>query len=176
MEIAAVAFVVAIVFSVACMAWNRSSEPQSHALQRLLDRAHRGARESLFAVMVGASADRSYGWVMFVLVPFFTGFQATLALSRRKKINGWDAANVSALSVVLLGGFLIATAVEGFICILMAAPLALVLALLGGFLGLAASRLNRVESPVTFLLLRQPHSLWCDLRARSATARQRPFK
>jgi hypothetical protein len=153
-EIGTVALVASIVLIVAGKAWNHAgdSEP-SPMLTSVFWTVPTAVLASLFAVMVSASADRSYGWVMFVLVPFFTGFHATLALSRKKRINGWDAASVACLSVVLLGGLLIATAVEGLICIVMAAPLAMILAILGGFLGLLASRFDRAKSPVTFLLL-----------------------
>ncbi len=150
-EIAAVAVVFGIVLIVAWKAWDGPSQP-SPMLSSVFWTVPTAALTSLFAVMVSASADRSYGWVMFVLVPFFTGFQSTLALSRKKRIDLGDAIAVSCVSVMLLGGLLIATAVEGFICVIMAAPLAIILAILGGALGLLASRSESAKSPVTFLL------------------------
>jgi hypothetical protein len=52
-----------------------------------------------------------------------------------------------------MGGLLVAIAVDGVICVAMAAPLAIPLAALGGVLGYLATKDSRAHSPTTFLLL-----------------------
>jgi hypothetical protein len=140
---------------VAWQAWNRPNAPNSAAspmLSSVLWTLPTAALASAFAVMC-ASADRSYGWAMFVLVPFLTGFHATLALSRKKQLTLGDAMAASLYSILLLGGLLMAAAVEGFICLAMAAPLAVPLAMLGGLVGLWIAGTKRVKSPVAFLMI-----------------------
>jgi len=154
-EIAAALLVMGIALIIAWKQWERPNDPTSEprpVLSILLWSMTTAALGSLFAVMVSASADRSYGWVMFALVPFSTGFHATFLLSRKMRITLGNAFSVSALSATLLAGLLIATAVEGFICIIMAAPLAIVLAMLGGFMGWLVAGTERAKSSVTFLL------------------------
>jgi hypothetical protein len=112
-----------------------------------------GVLASLFAVMATTFGSRSYGWVLFVMVPFLSGFQATLALSRSRRIYLRDAIMVSCLAVVLLGGLMLAAAVEGVICLVMATPLALILAMLGGGMGLWVSRWEKISSSFTCLLI-----------------------
>ena len=143
--------VAVIVAFVAWIEWRNPGTPNP-MMSTIFWTVPTAALASLFAVMVSASADRSYGWVMFALVPFATGFHATLALSRKMQVTLTKAFSVSCLSAVLLGGLLIATAAEGVICVVMAAPLALILALLGGSVGWLVAGSKRVHSPAMFLL------------------------
>src|SRR5260221_8594414 len=83
---------------------------------------------ALLAVGVSTYVERTYGWALFVLVPFVIGLHAALALSRRRPIVLGDALVVSALALLLFGGILFAVAVEGLICLLMAVPIALPIA------------------------------------------------
>ena len=149
---AVLAAVVGAAVLFACLEWNRprSSGPMLRSIFWTVPTA---ALMGLFIVMVSTTGDHTYGWLLFVLVPFFTGFQATLALSRAKRITLADALVASALTVVVLGALLLAVAVEGVICLVMAAPLALVLALLGGIVGYWAARWEGSSSPAAFLLL-----------------------
>ncbi len=143
--------VLVIVVFVAWVEWKNPGTPNP-VLSTIFWTVPTAALASLFAVMVSANADRSYGWVMFALVPFATGFHATLALSRKMPVTLTNAFSVSCLSAVLLGGLLIAAAAEGVICIVMAAPLAIILALLGGFVGWLVAGTKSAQSPITFLL------------------------
>jgi len=108
---------------------------------------------ALLAVGVSIYVERSYGWTLFVLVPFVIGLHATLALSRRRPIFLADALVVSSLALLLFGGILLAVAVEGLICLLMATPIALPVAMLGGAVGYALRSRSVVQSPAMFLLL-----------------------
>lgn len=111
------------------------------------------ALAGLFMVMFFSTIDNDYGWMMFVLTPYLTGLHAALALSCRKRLTVRDALVASVVSSILLGGLLIAVAVEGLICILMAVPLALPIAMCGGLTAYALARLRPIKTPVAFILI-----------------------
>jgi hypothetical protein len=104
-------------------------------------------------VGINTYVERTYGWALFVLVPFVIGFHAAVALSYKRAITLGDALVISSLALLLFGGVLLAVAVEGAICLMMAAPLALPVALLGGALGYAMRHQPAVRNPALFLLL-----------------------
>jgi len=112
-----------------------------------------GLLSALLAVGVSTYVERTYGWTLFVLVPFGIGLHSTLALSRRRPIFFGDALVVSSLALALFGGVLLAVAVEGVICLIMAAPIAFPLAWLGGCVGYSLRSRSVVQSPAMFLLL-----------------------
>ncbi len=75
-----------------------------------------------------------YGWGLFVGVPFAMGFISVLIYCYHAPRTFASCLGVACLSPMLLGLALLAYALEGLICLLMAAPLALVLAAMGGTL------------------------------------------
>jgi len=81
----------------------------------------------------GVEALTNYGWGIFVALPFTMGFASALIHEAREERSFSAAVGVACLSVALLGSGLLLLAVEGFFCILMAAPIALPLAAFGGF-------------------------------------------
>jgi uncharacterized membrane protein YhaH (DUF805 family) len=89
----------------------------------------------LFFVLIGTKFIGTYGWGLFVALPFCLGMFSVLVYSYRERRTFSACMGVSVLPVVILGGILIAVAIEGLICVLMAAPLGLGLAMLGGALG-----------------------------------------
>ena len=101
----------------------------------------------------------SYGWGLFVGIPFFLGLSSTLIYSFHRPRSLGKCLLVATIATGLVGLVLFAIAVEGFICLGMALPLALVLALFGSFIGwvlqkrpsFAPSTLNVVS--VGFLLI-----------------------
>jgi uncharacterized membrane protein YhaH (DUF805 family) len=84
----------------------------------------------LGTLVVGA-----YGWGLFVALPFCLGMFSVLLYSYHSPRDWWACLNVALLPVGILGIALIMVAMEGVICVLMAAPFALGLAALGGMLG-----------------------------------------
>lgn len=82
--------------------------------------------------LLGSRVLANYGWGLFVALPFTMGFAAVTVYGIRRPRSKSGCMWVASLSVLLLGGALFALAVEGVMCIIMAAPLALPLALLGG--------------------------------------------
>ena len=102
----------------------------------------------------------NYGWGLFVAVPFTMGFVAALLYGLRAPRSLPSSIGVACLSVALLAGLLFGVAVEGLVCRLMAAPLALPLAAFGGFCAYQAQRSRWVQrdGPVilSFLILVAP--------------------
>jgi len=70
-----------------------------------------------------------------VALPFCLGMFSVMVYSYHAPRDWWNCLNVALLPVGLLGAVLILVAMEGIICILMAAPFALGLAALGGAVG-----------------------------------------
>lgn len=89
----------------------------------------------------------TYGVGLFVAVPFCVGYLSAFLHGRRYPDARVQSYVVALLSTLLLGGFLLALAWEGVICLLMAAPLAILLATIGAACGSRSAR--RRTSPPT---------------------------
>jgi hypothetical protein len=91
----------------------------------------------------------TYGWGLFVGLPFCLGLFAVLLHSYREPRSYSECVLMAVLPVFLLATILLLLAIEGLICILMAAPIALVMALLGGSLGfvIQAAHWGRRNAP-----------------------------
>ena len=77
----------------------------------------------------------SYGWGLFVGIPFFLGLNSTVIYGFHHPRSIGRCLLVAMLSTALVGMALFALAIEGVICLVMALPLAVVLALFGGCIG-----------------------------------------
>jgi uncharacterized membrane protein YhaH (DUF805 family) len=87
---------------------------------------------SLSTLVIG-----SYGWSLFIALPFCMGLFAVLLHSYHEPRSIESCLQVAVMPIVILGAVLVAIAIEGIICVLMAAPIAMLLALLGGLIGFA---------------------------------------
>jgi len=118
--------------------------PETRALDRWIPRSTLGAAAasigvaiaigSMFTVL-GTQVLESYGWGLYVALPFCLGLFSVLVYSYHEPRTFGSCMGVSLAPIALLGGVLIVVAIEGLLCILMAAPFALALAALGGTLG-----------------------------------------
>ena len=88
----------------------------------------------LFAAL-GTEVVRSYGWGLFVALPFCLGLFSVLLHSYHSPRSFSECTLVSLVPIGVLGVVLLLVAMEGIICIVMAAPIACILAALGGWLG-----------------------------------------
>ncbi|HXC99171.1 MAG TPA: DUF805 domain-containing protein [Verrucomicrobiae bacterium] len=107
---------------------------------------------ALLAALLGTSILGDYGWSLFVGLPFGMGLLAALIYSYHQP-RSLGACLIAANSAVLLAGLgFLMFAMEGAICLLMAAPLAFAIASLGGMVGYALqdSLRSRAESPRLF--------------------------
>jgi uncharacterized membrane protein YhaH (DUF805 family) len=85
--------------------------------------------------MMGPRFLGNYGWGVFVALPFAMGFAAAVIYGVRSPRSLGQSMWVGCLSVVLLGMILLVIAVEGVFCLVMAVPIALPLAVMGGAFG-----------------------------------------
>ncbi len=90
---------------------------------------------SVLVAIFSAEALEHYGWGLFVGIPFFLGLNSVLIYSVHRPQSLGRCILVATLAVVIAGLLLFAFAIEGLICLAMAMPLALVVALFGGFIG-----------------------------------------
>jgi uncharacterized membrane protein YhaH (DUF805 family) len=102
---------------------------------------------AIVATVISAYVLRDYGWGLFVGVPFCMGFFSALIHGARERRSLGESLVVALASVVIAGGAFLIFAFEGVICLVMAAPLALVLALLGGLAGHAIQATRRASVP-----------------------------
>jgi uncharacterized membrane protein YhaH (DUF805 family) len=78
---------------------------------------------------------RNYGWGLFVALPFTMGLVSVLIYATPQKRTLSSCLFVAILPVLFCGAFLFVAAAEGAICLIMAAPIGVLLALFGGFVG-----------------------------------------
>lgn len=110
----------------------------------------------LFAVFVSALVFGAYGWGLFVLTPLVVGF-TTGYLVNRRALQSVKATNGLVLLSAALGCFgLILFALEGLICLLLAAPLGALLAIAGGVLGRKAASIGRAPTSPLYCIALLP--------------------
>lgn len=108
---------------------------------------------TLGAVALGAFVFRSYGYAMFISTPLLIGGVVAFISNRHRDLSpGQTLAEVS-ISLLFAGLALLAVALEGLICILMAAPLAWIMAAIGGAIGRPAGRAGRARKRTVLMSL-----------------------
>ena len=102
-----------------------------------------GVALTLLSVTISALFFGVYGYGLSIVSPFIIGAIAAYFANRKQDV-GPSATTRIALGATLLGGVsLVATALEGVLCIAMASPLAIPVALVGGLLGRSIARAGR---------------------------------
>ena len=86
---------------------------------------------ALLFTLFSVDVMRNYGWGLFVGMPFCLGFTSVLIYTYHRSRSLGSCLIVSLCSIALVGAALTAFAFEGLVCIVMAAPLAAALAMLG---------------------------------------------
>lgn len=76
-----------------------------------------------------------YGWSLFLGLPILVSFLSSLSLCYKRRVAYSSAYGVACASIIALGGLILVFALDGLVCLLMALPLALLLALIGTALG-----------------------------------------
>jgi hypothetical protein len=96
----------------------------------------------------------NYGWGLFVALPFAMGLVSVLIYAGTEQRTFASCMFVSMLSVAFAGLFMFVFAAEGAICLIMAAPIGLILALLGGMVAYAiVGKHARPLSPTDMVLV-----------------------
>jgi hypothetical protein len=100
-----------------------------------------GASIGLAILLIAVFGLESYGLALFMGAPFVVGLATAFLLRRRYPATVRETMEVVTMTIVLLAGSTFLVGFEGAGCLVMAAPLALVIALMGGLVGrfLAAS-------------------------------------
>lgn len=113
------------------------------------------AAMTVLAAWGGIAVFHNYGWTIFVGLPFFMGFLAALIDGFHEPRSLLRCLAVANSTVVIVGAGLLLFALEGVICLIMAAPLACAVASFGGVLGFGVQRACRfqAESPKLFCSL-----------------------
>jgi hypothetical protein len=126
--------------------WPLSPRPLGPAWVRELlpeDPARASAAAVITAALLGIAlvllgvfaSDRSrYGWAIFVLTPFTVGFVAAMLASYRQQPTVWQCARAGALAALTAGLGFLALGLEGLVCLLMAIPITVPCAVIGGLL------------------------------------------
>jgi hypothetical protein len=94
----------------------------------------------LIMAVLGTKLLVTYGWGLFVALPFVVGFAAAIIYGIHEPRSLGACMAVACLSVGILGVSLLAFAIEGLICLIMALPIALPLAAFGGTCGYFVQR------------------------------------
>jgi uncharacterized membrane protein YhaH (DUF805 family) len=89
----------------------------------------------LIFVGMGTVVLQAYGWGLFVALPFCLGMFSVLLHSYHEPRDLRTCLGVALLPIGILGAVLLFVAMEGVICLLMAAPFAIVLSAIGGMIG-----------------------------------------
>ena len=91
-------------------------------------------------VLLATEGLGNYGWGLFVGLPFCVGLVSVLVYTYHESRSLLICLLEATIAIFIWASLLIATAIEGLICVMMAAPLALPLALLGGAVGYLIQR------------------------------------
>ena len=116
-----------------------------------------GVLVALAAVSVGVSTIRSYGGWLFIVTPFAMGSCTAFVYNRLRQVTTRQTTSLVIETALIAGVALLLVALEGAICLVMALPIAIPLALLGGTIGRwAAISGTEQTSPAIFMLLAAP--------------------
>lgn len=103
----------------------------------------------VFGVVLSALVFRAYGSGMFLLTPLLVGVTTAYMANRQSVQTFQRTMKLVTASLVISGLALLLLALEGAVCILMAAPLAIVMSMLGATIGRAfAVRGHRRARPM----------------------------
>ena len=126
---------------------------------------------TLFAVAMGALVFRSYGFAMFIGTPVVVGMTTAFIANRAQNIGSKQTLIDMTIAMVVAGLMLVAVALEGVVCIVMAFPLAWLMGGVGAMIGFASARFGRPDSNTPLMSLAiLPLMFMIDVTAPTATA------
>lgn len=115
----------------------------------------------VLAVLLSAVTFGAYGWGLFVMTPFLVGITTGYLVNEQSDLGAGSTMKLVIAAAGLGSLALVVLALEGIICIILAAPLAVPIVMLGGVVGRALavarhSRRNPLASvavlPMVFML------------------------
>lgn len=108
---------------------------------------------SILLTLLGIYFYRDYGIALFILTPFFMGACPAILYGSKKQINKIEAWKIAFLSLVIFTIGLLFFAIEGLICIAMAAPIAILFNWIGSLIGYFIVSKSAKSSLVVILVL-----------------------
>lgn len=90
--------------------------------------------------LLGTLFLRKYGWGLFVGIPFMMGFFSALFYGAVSPKSWIQCTLAGMMSLLLVGAILFALAMEGIVCLAMAAPIGMLLAFMGSTVGWLVTR------------------------------------
>jgi len=154
-----------IFFAVLCVLPPRDFSPpgpEQPLLGRLIPNSYWGSAALAMVLTVvpmglttilATQVAQKYGWTLFIAVPFMIGFYSSIICCYHRPRSFGACFAVATGSLGLLALLLLVAAFEGVVCILMAAPLALLVALGGTLLGYLVQKIRRDPHTSLFGLL-----------------------
>lgn len=94
-----------------------------------------------------------YGIVLFIMIPLLIGLNSSVILGYELKVQNRQAVIVAYVSIILLVLGLLVFAIEGLVCIAMSLPFALLLTLLGVFIGKYINERRTDLAPKSIIIL-----------------------
>ena len=94
-----------------------------------------------------------YGIALFILTPFLIGFCATFLYGYKNRITKSKAFWIGCTTLAICTLSLIIFAIEGLICIVMAAPIGILFTWIGSLIGYELSQKSKNATPSTLLIL-----------------------
>jgi uncharacterized membrane protein YhaH (DUF805 family) len=95
----------------------------------------------MLVVLVGTT--EKYGWALFFLTPFMMGATTAYIYNRNEPRSATRSVGLACLSVGLASVACLLFAIEGLLCVVMAAPIALMSAIFGAVIGRVIARQPR---------------------------------
>lgn len=94
-----------------------------------------------------------YGIALFILTPLFIGAGSVILYGYKKQITKKEAVKIGFLTLVVFTAGLIICAIEGIICIAMAAPFGALLTWLGSLIGFSIVTQKSNSTPAAMIIL-----------------------
>ncbi len=133
--------------------WGPTEEPMPPQLGVALLAIGLGVVQTLGMVGLNVYVFGQYGWVLFLTTPCAVGLIAGFLLNRKARVSVTSTLGTAALTILMSAMSLLLFALEGFICIAMATPLALIAGCAGALAGraIAVYMIHRGAGPAATL-------------------------
>jgi len=89
----------------------------------------------MFFIIINVFALKAYGLALFMATPFVLGVVSAFVFNYQNPRSLLETSHVVTLGLFIIAGALLLFALEGLLCVAMAFPLGLIVALLGGMIG-----------------------------------------
>ena len=129
---------------VLCLTPEKTTDKNLSFLDRFIPKSQLGSAIAGLAISIvpaiiftyyAANVLSSYGWGLFTLIPFSVGLITSIIYGYHEQRSIGQSISLSLVSVLILSGAMLLLAFEGAICIAMAAPIGLLLTIIGAIVG-----------------------------------------